>query len=66
MTYTKKTWSEALQECRNFNADLLSIHSEDENVLISGFIQPQAIDSVHLGKYSGPYWVVKPKTAHRL
>ncbi|XP_028409028.1 uncharacterized protein LOC114531613 isoform X2 [Dendronephthya gigantea] len=56
LTYTKKTWREALRECRNFNAELLSIHSEEENVLISGFIQPQAIDSVHLGLIASDYW----------
>jgi hypothetical protein len=48
----KKTWTEALQGCRNFNADLVSIHSEDEwQFIVDKIIAPQSIESVHLGQY---------------
>ena len=50
LTKSEKSWSEALEECRNFNADLLSIHNAADNQWISNkILAKQDVDQVHLG-----------------
>lgn len=47
----KKPWTEAIHECRKFNADIVSIHDDAENQWITNNILTEgSVDEVHLGK----------------
>ncbi len=49
-TSKKTSWTEAVNECRRFNADLVSIHSQDDqDWIITNILIPQSLDEMYIG-----------------
>jgi hypothetical protein len=50
LTSKQLSWTEAVKECRKFNADLVSIHSEvDQQWIITNILTPQSLDEIYIG-----------------
>jgi hypothetical protein len=50
LTGKLSSWSDAVKECRRFNADLVSIHSEaDQEWIITNILTPQSLDEIYIG-----------------
>ena len=46
----KLSWTEAVKECRKFNADLVSVHSgADQEWIITDILTPHSIDEIYIG-----------------